>query len=298
MKKILIIGKNGFVGKSLTEYFNAQPDYEVTATSSRELDLMDGEAVREALSKVHYDLVIDAACFVPKPGISREEQRALNHDLRMYQNLARCSQLFGRMIIFGSGAEYDKRGEIVSVTEKDLYTHPLPDNDYGFSKYLIARDVETTENIYDLRIFGLYGRYEDYRVKFITGCIGKAIFDIPLSIRKNVYFDFLYIDDFCRMLHRFAELDKPAHHVYNIVKNEKVDLLTLAKLVLKVTGKTLPVTVAQEGLANEYTACGERLQDEIGYHDFVTHEDAIREIYEYYLSVKDKLDEAAIRGNI
>ena len=45
---------------------------------------------------------------------------------------------------------------------------PVKSDIYSFSKYQIAKDIESKKkNIYNLRGFGIFGKYEDYRRRFI-----------------------------------------------------------------------------------------------------------------------------------
>ena len=48
----------------------------------------------------------------------------------------------------------------------------IPTDIYGFSKYVIAKDIESVRrNIYNLRVFGIFGKYEDYKRRVISNNI-------------------------------------------------------------------------------------------------------------------------------
>ncbi len=289
--EILIIGKNGFVGKSLCEYFSGKSEVRLDAVGHQELDLLDECQVDRFFAGKCYDVVINAAVWnAVGNGRRLEEAEA---DIRMHLHLAKHTDKYGKLITFGSGAEYNKEYDIVTVTEND---EPpcLPGSHYGFAKHVINLLLQNSSNIYSLRIFGLYGKHEDYRRKFITGACAKAVLELPISIRQNVYFDYLYIDDFCDMLWRFIRLERPKHKTYNIASGEKVDLVTLAGLVRKASGKDLDIIVCKEGLAKEYTADNGRLLAEIGNVAFTPHEMAIEALYQYYDGLRDELDLMAL----
>lgn len=287
--ELLIIGKNGFVGKNLFEYFERTPGVNVEGTSSRDLDLLDEKAVYRRLKEKRYDVVIHAAVYNPRIGSGKEPEKELEYDLRMFYNIAKYHDLYGKMIYFGSGAEYDKRFPICRVSEED-WEREIPENVYGFAKYVINRDIEKSENIYNLRIFGLFGKYENWRTTFISGACCKALKNLPITIRKNVYFDYLYIDDFCGMIERFLRLEKPKYHSYNITSGRKIDLISLADTVKRVSGRDVPVIVCAEGLANEYTADNARLLEEIGAFPLTSFEDAVRELYGWYEAHEKEID--------
>ena len=199
MKKILLLGSSGFIGLNLKEYLiNFKEEYQLFTPSSRDLDLTKESMVYDYLKEYKFDVVIHAAVCNPRRLAEGTIYHELDSDLRMFFNLERYHELFGKMLYFGSGAEYDKSENISSVNETVL-GNGVPKNEYGLAKYIIGKQIEQSRNIYNLRIFGLYGKYENWRTTFISGACCKAIKNLPITIRQNVYFDYLYIDDFCNL---------------------------------------------------------------------------------------------------
>jgi len=287
--KLLITGKSGFVGKSLSEYFSCKEEFELETLGHHELDLLDEEQVDLFFKDKFYDVIIHAAIWIPFKNNAVPEALETENNLRMYLNLAKHANKCRKLIYFGSGAEYNKQYDIKNVQEENTPV-TLPITHYGFSKYVINQLIQGSKNIYNLRIFGLYGRNEDYRHQFITGACAKAVLNLPISIRQNVYFDYLYIDDFCEMVYRFIRLDVPKYHTYNITSGKRIDLLTLAETVREISRKDLQIIVCREGFANEYTANNERLLNEIGSIEFTPYKDAIEELYRFFDKQKNKLD--------
>ncbi|MDD6795373.1 MAG: NAD(P)-dependent oxidoreductase [Clostridiaceae bacterium] len=289
MKSILIIGASGFVGKNLFEYLNAQKDkYIVFAPRSSELDATDKDKVKVYLENRYFDVVINAAVHNPATNPQRKCDEVLNNTLRIFYVFEKYSHLYGKMIYFGSGAEYDKSKELKSVSE-EMIGLEIPKDDYGFAKYIINETIRKSENIYNLRLFGVYGKYEHFKSKFISNICCKAVHDIHFSLRQNVYFDYLYIDDLCGIVEWFID-NKPKHKDYNVVSGKRIDLLSLAQKTIKITKKDLSIFVCKEGLGNEYTASNERLLKEIGDFKFTQIESGIKSLYEWYCMNKDKID--------
>ena len=81
----------------------------MVAPSSAELDLLNAPAVREYLGTRRFDVVVHAATTRSNPGWGAPPD-LLDRNCRMFFNLARNSSRFGKMIHFGSGAEYVKAG--------------------------------------------------------------------------------------------------------------------------------------------------------------------------------------------
>lgn len=290
MKKILILGSNGFIGKNLKEYLlQSDVEYELFLPSRLELDLLDEKAVKSYLRSTYFDVIINAAVCNPVRGNDISKKSEIEQDLRMYFNLRKYNNLYGKMLYFGSGAEFDKSKNIVSVSEDD-FLNDIPHTQYGFAKYIIGKDIENSDNIYNLRIFGLFGKYENWKTTFISGACCKALKGLPITIRQNVYFDYLYIDDFCKIVEWFVN-NTPQYHTYNVTSGEKIDLVTIAQIINTLSDIEVPVYVCKEGLANEYTASNKRLLKEYGNKiNGFTKEEAIAALMEYYKKNIDIID--------
>lgn len=289
MKKVLITGGTGFVGRNTREYLE-QRKYIVYAPSSRQLDCIDEKAVKEHLNTNYYDVIVHLASYGDGIDKTKDGKKSLEYNLRIFMNFAKYSDLYGRMIYTGSGAEYDKRYPIEMVKEEDLITHTIPTDHYGLMKYLINQMIEKSDNIYNLRLFGIFGKYEHWKTKFISNLCCKSLKGLPLSIRKNCYFDYLWIDDFCRMLEKFMELEKPLYHVYNSVRGERVDLRSLAEMVNEIADTKQEIIVCQEGFANEYTASNERICTELPDLRFTDGKEAVSALYAWYRRHQKEID--------
>ncbi len=289
MKNILLLGSNGFIGRNLKEYFPKNcPEYTVVAPSSQELDILDETALKSYLSCNRFDVVINAAIGNPRRDSFIAHETELHQDLKMFFNLEKYCSLYGKLLYFGSGAEFDKRADICSVGEDD-FQNGIPTNDYGFAKYIIGKAIERSENIYNLRIFGLFGKYEDWRTTFISGACCKALKGLPITIRQNVFFDYLYIDDFCHAIHWMID-HTPHYRTYHITSGKRVDLLTIAERIKAISNMDVPIYLCQKGLGREYTSSNRRLLREYPEMPITELDAAITDLLEYYQGIIDSID--------
>ena len=287
-KKILITGASGFVGRNVKEYLEQTEKYEIYAPTSSELNCLDEQAVVSCLKQYNFDYVLHFAVYGDAIDKTKDGSKTLEYNLRIYLNFARNAHLFGRMYYTGSGAEYDKRYPICSVTEEEI-GKTLPTDAYGLLKYTVGQMIERSENIHNFRLFGIYGKYEDYPTKFISNVCCKAIKNVGLSIRQNVYFDYLWVEDFCRMIELFLE-KKPQYHTYNMVSGTRISLREICDMVRKISGRDLPVYVCREGTANEYTASNERFRKECPDFVYTAPEVAIERLYRWYEQKEEQID--------
>lgn len=278
--KILITGANGFVGRNVKEYLQKNKLYDIYAPSSKELNCIDEECVTDYLKKHKFDCILHFAVYVPRKNNDKDRNRELDYNLRMFFNFAKNSNYYGKMLYTGSGAEYDKRYDISKVAEQDI-GRTIPTDQYGLMKYIIGQQIENSRNIYNLRLFGIFGKYEDYSSKFISNVCCKTIKGIPLAIRQNVYFDYLWVEDFCRMIEDVLEKEL-FYHTYNVGAGIRISLEEICQIVSRVSGRQLPIFVCRDGLGNEYTASNERFLKEFPEFRFTDIEKAVKSLYEWY----------------
>lgn len=276
-KKILLTGGGGFIGRNILEQLGDK--YEFIAPRSQELDLTDSEKVFDLIQSFRPDLVIHAANLGGRrKDVNVENVTFLN--LKMFFNIVRCRKYFGRMIMLGTGAEYDKRFDIAGAKE-DFFDKRVPDDQHGFYKYVCAKYAEQTDFITHLRIFGMYGKYENFTLGFISNNICRTLFDLPISINQNVFFEYVFVDDFIKILDYF--INNPGKEkFYNIGTGEKLSLTDIAKKILEKSGKDLPIAIKKDGLNKEYTCNNKRLKNEISGLSFTSVEDAIDQLFSYY----------------
>lgn len=289
---IFITGANGFVGSHLIEYLGQNySQYTLFTPSSKELDLADEIEVDKYILSNKIDIIIHLA----NRGGGRDTldmKNVTEYNLRIFFNIAKHEKNVKKIISFGSGAEYSKHKPIVDAKEEDyLLSQPL--DEYGFYKSITSKYIEKSQNIVQLRIFGAYGEYENYRFKFISNAIVKNILHLPIIINKNVYFDYIYIDDLVKMIDWFIHNDAK-EKIYNVTTGKKIDLITLANLVNEVSDFKSEIKVLNNGLNNEYTSSNDRLMNELVDFKYTSHEDAIKKIRKYFSDNLEALDKEII----
>lgn len=284
--KILVTGGNGFIGKNIRESFLSQK-YDIVFPSRLELDCSDDKSVADYFSRQSFDVVIHSAAKAGHRNAAETNNLFLTNS-RMMFNLLKHQSSWGKLINMGSGAIYDMQNYHPRMPESYFGTH-IPKDEHGYNKYIFGKLLPHLSNVYDFRIFGVFGKYEDYAIRFISNAICKAIFDLPITLRQNKIFDYLYINDLMPILEHFIE-DDPNDDAFNITPDKSVELLQVAELVKRISGKDIEINVAQEGLGIEYSGDNSRLKAEIKNIVFTPIEDAVEELYDWYLKNKNSLN--------
>ena len=286
---ILIFGGSGFIGANLVEYLSLK--HEVLAPTHAELDLLDEDAVKNYFDIHPVDIVIHSAV---RPGHrnAKDPSHQLNHNTRMFFNIVRNAENFKKMIFLGSGLTYDMRYYRPKMKEEYFDTH-VPVDEGGFSKYIISKYIEKVDNIIELRVFGIFGKYEDYAIRFISNAICKTLFDLPITIKQNRKFGYIFIDDLMPIIDHFL-VNKGGYCCYNVTPDESVELKAIAESVLKISGKNIPINISQDGLGTEYSGDNTRLRKEIKHLFFINIDKAITNLFNWYSENRDSINKEVL----
>jgi UDP-glucose 4-epimerase len=288
--RILITGGSGFIGRNLAEQIAST--YTVSAPSSTDLDLLKEQDVRDYLNSHHFDVIVHAATTRSNRRVAAPAD-LLDRNCRMFFNLARNQGSFGKMIHFGSGAEYS-RAQLPSRVLEDYFDTRVPSDAYGFSKYICAKYIERSDRIVDLRLFGVFGPYEDHTVRFISNACCRALKGLPIVLRQDVVFDYLYVKDLAWITSSFIENDA-RHKAYNVCSGSPAALTDLARIVAEVSGSNPAVSVTTGGTGLEYTADNSRLLAELGNYKFWDMHRAISDLYSWYEQHESMIDAESLR---
>ncbi len=289
-KTLLITGGSGFIGRNAAEYFSRR--YKTLVPTHAELDLLSRSDVRAFFRDNNIDYVIHCAN-VGGNRKFRHVEDLLKKNLVMFFNIAENDMYFKKMIHLGSGAEYN-RDEMPPMVKEDYFGTHLPSDDYGLSKYIMSKYIQCTNNICCLRLFGVFGRYEDYEYKFISNSIVKNLLHLPINIRQNVFFSWMYIDDLLQILDHFLTM-QPIHKEYNITTGITADLITVANIINEVSDFRSDIIVENPGLNSEYSGDNSRLLLECQGFRFQTMRDSISDLYSFYKSILNEIDFEAVK---
>ena len=292
--RILLTGGSGFIGRNLVEYL--RHNHEVLAPTRTELDLCDPDALDRWFSVNEVDVVVHGAV---RPGHRNapDPSRQLWSNLRMFFGLMRSAHRFQRLVFLSSGAVYDIARPLDRVAEEQLGVS-VPADEHGLSKYTIAQYLEQvhrsgTADAVELRLFGVFGEHEDYAIRFVSNAICKSLFDLPITLRQNRTFSYLYVDDLGPIVERFLT-GSHAQAAYNVVPDWTDDLVDLAERVRIRSGKDLPIVIGAPGSGLPYSAANERLRREFPDLRFTQTDSAVSALYDWYAANLARIDRSAL----
>lgn len=252
--KILITGAGGFLGAYLKNYLH---NYNVTALTSSELDLMDSTATTKHFSTNAYDVVVNCAAK------GRYQARDVDHgitdaNMRIFMNLLANQYQFGKLINIGTGAEFGLRTDINQAQESDIY-QILPVESYGFSKNIISRLITSVDNFYTVRLFGCFDPKEPPG-RLLSGFIQNYKTKDIVEVTNDRYVDYVSVADFAKAIELFIQgviVDKDI----NIVYKEKYLMSELFIKYCNIHGLDSGKIVVTSTSPNNYTGNSEKIEN-------------------------------------
>ena len=86
------------------------------------------------------------------------------------------------------------------------------------------------------RLFAVFGQYEDYTVRFISNACCRAVKGLPIVLRQDIVFDYLYIKDLVKLTMWFIENDA-RQKAYNVCSGRPVAITELARMVAQISAQ-------------------------------------------------------------
>ena len=293
-KNILITGGDGFIAKSLNNYLYKK--YNISLCNRKELNLLDSSNVFNYIKKNNFDVIIHTGNYDAGPTFSiKDPNKVLENNLKMFFNIERCKDYFDKMIYFGSGAEFGgsllyRKNWNSKMSEEYLDKNIPLDWPYGFSKYIMSKYALLSNNIYNLRLFAICGELDDWRYRFLSNACCKAVLNLPITIKKNVSYDYLYIKDLSKIV-EWTIINKPKKHIYNVCSGKIYSCKNLAKKIIKITNKNLNINIL-DTITDIYKYGGNNslIVNEMKNFKFTSIDNIISNMLEFYQMNKQNID--------
>jgi UDP-glucose 4-epimerase len=177
--KILITGATGYIGSSLNTALKHK--YEIFTISKNEVNLIDSNKVNEYFLDKYFDIIIHCA-IEGGNRLEKESWHMMDSNLQMYYNLLQNKKHFGKLIQFGSGAEFSQSNK-----------------PYGLSKKVISKSIQDQDHFYNLRIYAVFDELELDR-RFIKSNIKRYINKEDIQIHQDKYMSFFYMQDLIKLV--------------------------------------------------------------------------------------------------
>ena len=303
MKKILVLGGNGFIGRNLCEYMVQKGervysfDMSMSEQKKTGIEYIAGDFFDDyTLEKVvkGMDIVFHAICTL-NPGNSNDKC-LMGYERDFVQTAKLCYLLKDtncRLIFLSSGGTVYGNQEIQPIKENAV---PVPINHYGNLKLCIENTIRTfnfqsKRNMLVARISNPYGPGQNYLkgVGFIDAALKRAIHGETIEVWGDgeVVRDYIYIDDVCRMLYDLVHYHG-SYEVFNLSSNtgtSQNDVLAIIKEI--VPDADIKYTEARTVDAKKIILDNTRIMEQDNF-ELVHVKDGIKKYYEYIQDTMEK----------
>lgn len=257
--RILITGKNGFIGKALLEYFISK-NHDVIAIGREDVDLTDKKKVDACFSSSPSFPAFDAVFHCAIRGSRRTNPMTaadFHENLLAFENLKSNITKYTSFVVFGSGAEFDKSRNIDCLDTYNL-GRSIPTDYYGLSKYIITQRMINTTSCHDptncfvLRLFGCFGPTESDE-RFIKSAIRCLKNGETFILDQDKYMDYFYIKDVINICESIlisgCNYRTNFTHSVNLCYDEHLKL----SQILEIIDPNLKFEIKKPGLGLSYT---------------------------------------------
>lgn len=290
MKKILLTGSEGFIGKNLRDALKKRIDFQLSCPKLSEVDLTNSLEVAQCLESFQPDVIIHSAT-------SNTVGKGYNSDvceqnLRMFFNLLQHRPNGCMIYSLCSGSSYNRENWTEKMEEDYLGTY-IPTDGQGFSKFVIASHARHITDVAILRIFGIFGEHEDYRYKFISNTIAKRLTGLDVTLYKDAHYDYLDVFDFCKIIQNMIDKNIRVGE-YNVTPDKSASLSNIIETVDRCLNIEAPYHVVTSGYSKPYTGSNTKLKDALGNFKFTSLEKSIQRLIKYHTENISLIDKVAL----
>lgn len=153
MKKLLITGASGFLGRRILEYY--KETYEICAPAHKEMDITDEQFVMAIIEKEHPDYVVHCAAISDTGKCEKEPERSWRINVDGSRNIAKAAKKAGAKCLICSSDQVYFGSEISKPHNEDESV--MPANVYGREKLQAEQEcLEVNEDAVLLRLAWMY----------------------------------------------------------------------------------------------------------------------------------------------
>ena len=243
---LLILGKNGFVGKNAVSYFSSKEEYTVKAISREEVDLEDRNSLQRFMKENRFDTVLNCAGYVG--GIGRninEPYKLIFKNLIINLNIIDvCGKQGIKIINFGSSCMYPSNAKL-PLNISSLNEGNLDDTSKYFatSKLTIQTTLQAAEKEFGLEWTTIipatiYGPHDNFSTKdgHVISSLIKKFYEAQSKNEKTVKLfgsgntkrEFIYISDLLEATN-LVMVSNLSRKIVNIGTSSEIKIVELAK---------------------------------------------------------------------
>ena len=229
MKKIIIVGSSGFVGKSLNNFLSKKNYKIINFSRSSKKDILKVKKLPKS------DYIIYC--------VKTNDIKKSLYLFKYFKNLLKNYSKKIKILFFSSGSVYGPRFQIKKFKETDKVSLKKINNFSNYKKnyakekiYLEKEFIKLSKEGFKVSIvrgFAFYGKYI-LKYNYLISEIIKAIkTKRKLSIQSGTFRSYMHANDMCKWLIKIVKNSSIDCPIYNLGSDKKIDLHKLIKFLNK-----------------------------------------------------------------
>lgn len=249
MKKILITGANGQLGRCIKDASSSFPDFEFVFVSKEELDIENEDLARGFFQRNNFSHCINTAAYTNVEKAESDEEKAFAINAAAVKNLATiCKE--NKVVLFHISTDYVFDGKKKSPYIETDQTNPI--NVYGASK---LKGEEYIQQICDdYYIFRTSWLYSQYGHNFLNTILRYAKEGKPLTITTEQTGAPTNANDLAKAILTIIAQDKGNYGVYHYSNSGETTWFGFAEEILLQTGKLKEASLAKTNHYSTFAA--------------------------------------------
>ena len=312
MKKILILGSSGFLGKNLSLFFKSNKKIKCYGTYYKnypkilknkiilkKVNLKNEKEVNNLFKNIKPDILIQAAAttsgakdIVSKPYIHVNDNAIIN------SIITKASFDYGvkHFIFFSCTVMYKASNKFLKETDFNANEQMYPNYfGAGWMKVFVEKLCEFYSRISDtkftiIRHSNIYGPYDKYDLEK-SHVFGATIAKVMKS-KENIIIwgegsetrDLLHIDDLINFVNFAIKKQKKQFDIFNVGSSRNISIKNLAKKIIKYSGKKINIDfdLSKKSLKNSVKINISKSKKEIGWTPKINIDSGIKKTLIWY----------------
>jgi len=314
IKKVLVCGATGFMGRNIAEFFENLEGYEVYATGLKrklenwnsnrfyQVDLTNRQEVKALFESNKFDVVIQAAAttsgskdIVEKPYLHVTDNAVMNSLI-----LQACYDTDVEHFLFLScGVMYNP--DRSPVTEEDFYLDEGIFDKYfgvGWTKVYVEKMCDFFSKLGKtkhtvIRHSNTYGPYDKYDLEK-SHMFGATITKVMLAEDNGDIVvwgdglaterDLLYVDDVVDFIQKAIEKQNEQYRLYNVGYGKSFSVKQIVDKIIAASGKNIKIIhdLSKPTIKTKLALNSDKALKELGWKPNTTLEDGIEKTIQWY----------------
>tara|TARA_B100001123_G_scaffold450868_1_gene624577 strand:+ start:3755 stop:4714 length:960 start_codon:yes stop_codon:yes gene_type:complete len=313
VKKILVCGATGFMGRNISEYFSNLENFQVYGVANTRRyddwpgkkifyeDLTTQGGIDAVFNSEKFDIVIQAAATTSgaKDIIERPYLHVTDNAVMNSLILRACyDHSIEHFLFLSCGVMYNPARS--PVTEKDYYLdEPIFKNYFGvgWTKVYVEKMCEFFAGLgktkhTSIRHSNTYGPHDKYDLEkshMFGATITKVLNakdgeEIIVWGDGSTERDLLYVDDVVGFIHKAINSQKSQYELYNVGYGESFSVKEIVKKIIKISNKNVTIKhdLTKPSINTKLALISTKAKEELGWHPMTSLEEGIQKTIEWY----------------